>query len=270
MPKNKAFCIKYNKKNLNFKTDNLGGRFFFQKKEYLQVFGDSQVLGLDIEEQKKHYLKKYYEEDLVLYAAPNNGPNEVLRFIDINQDIIEDKIIINLNLAVDLFRILPNHNFKEFVALKDDEIDSVIKYPIRYKFIIFKNLLFKKYFTVSRKNDQEMRDLFLSLDDQQLEKSLKIYINKLNDLSKKLNLDFDLVLISPYWIYQSNGSEYIKNKKIEKKLNALICNIINGKTHSETVFISRLKDKIEYNFLTADKRHFKSSEIDIYNLDNLC
>ena len=139
----RCFALNITKKNLNFKTDNLGGRFFLQKKEYLQVFGDSQVLGLDIEEQKEHYLKKYYEEDLVLYAAPNNGPSEVLRFIDINQDIIEDKIIINLNLAVDLFRILPNHNFKEFVALKDDEIDSVIKYPIRYKFIIFKNLLLK-------------------------------------------------------------------------------------------------------------------------------
>ena len=97
-----------------------------------------------------------------------------------------------------------------------------------------------------------MRDLFLSLDDQQLEKSLKIYINKLNDLSKKLNLDFDLVLISPYWIYQSNGSEYIKNKKIEKKLNALICNIINGKTHSETVFISK-KIKLNIIFLLLTK-----------------
>ena len=264
------FCIKYNKKKLSFKTDNLGGRIFLQKKEYLQVFGDSQVLGLDIEEQKEHYLKKYYEEDLVLYAAPNNGPNEVLRFIDINQDIIDDKIIINLNLAVDLFRILPNHNFKEFVALKDHEIDIVLKYPIRYRFIIFKNLLFKKYFTISRKNDQEMRDLFLSLVDQKLENSLKIYIKKLNDLSNKLNLDFDLILIFPYWMYQSNGTEYNKNKKIEKKLNELICRTINNQTNSESVYVSKLKDKIKYNFLTADKRHFKSSEIDIFNLDNLC
>ena len=115
-----------------------------------------------------------------------------------------------------------------------------------------------------------MRDLFLSLVDQKLENSLKIYIKKLNDLSNKLNLDFDLILIFPYWMYQSNGTEYNKNKKIEKKLNELICRTINNQTNSESVYVSKLKDKIKYNFLTADKRHFKSSEIDIFNLDNLC
>ena len=72
-----------------FKTDKKGGRFFKKKNENtIQVFGDSQILGIDIKNQKDHFLSKFYNEDLVIYAAPNNGPYQVLNFIILNQEKI--------------------------------------------------------------------------------------------------------------------------------------------------------------------------------------
>ena len=57
-------------------------------------------------DQKDHFLSKSYREDLVIYAAPNNGPYQVLNFIILNQEKIKKKIIISFNLSVDLFLIL--------------------------------------------------------------------------------------------------------------------------------------------------------------------
>ena len=97
LPKETEFCIKYGKQNLIFKTDTKGGRFFKKTSENaVQVFGDSQILGIDIQDQKDHFLSKSYDEDFVIYAAPNNGPYQVLNFIILNQEKINKKIIPNL------------------------------------------------------------------------------------------------------------------------------------------------------------------------------
>ena len=91
LPKNAVFCVKYDEENLNFQTDELGGRIFSKTKNQLQVFGDSQVLGLDIDKNKNHYLYNYINSDFVIYAAPNNGPYEVIKFIYLNKKSISKK-----------------------------------------------------------------------------------------------------------------------------------------------------------------------------------
>ena len=92
LPEDTEFCIKYGKQNLTFKTDKKGGRFFNKINENtIQVFGDSQILGIDIQDQKDHFLSKSYNKNLVIYAAPNNGPYQVLNFIILNQEKIKKK-----------------------------------------------------------------------------------------------------------------------------------------------------------------------------------
>ena len=127
LPKETEFCIKYGKQNLIFKTDTRGGRFFKKINENVQVFGDSQILGIDIEDQKDHFLSKSYNEDLVIYAAPNNGPYQVLNFIILNQEKIKKKIIISFNLSVDLFRLSSDYKIQNYVDLEDQLNDIIEK-----------------------------------------------------------------------------------------------------------------------------------------------
>jgi len=266
LPLKSEFCVKYGKKNLKFKTDHLGGRIFSTSNNKIQIFGDSQVLGLDLDTQNKHYLNNYYSKDFVIYAAPNNGPYEVLKFIYKNRKEIEKKIIINFNLSVDLFRLYADWDIKNFVALKSDDLNEILKNPLKYKLIISKSLLTNKFFTISRKNDKEMRDLFMSSNEKQLERNIYLYLSELEKISKELNIEIDYILTMPYWLYISNNNKIRKISLIEKKIKKIICNTFQKKNINTK--ISGLKNT--NNFLTLDKRHLKSDNITLTSLSKYC
>ena len=48
-----------------YQTDNYGGRLLYNKtpNNKMQVFGDSQVLGLDVENIEQHYLNTLYKKN---------------------------------------------------------------------------------------------------------------------------------------------------------------------------------------------------------------
>ena len=142
LPQEAIFCVKEGKKTISYITDIYGGRIFSSKKfnKEIQVLGDSQVLGLDIEKIDYHYLSKLYKKNFVIYAAPNNGPFEVLNFLNLNKKILNKKIIINFNFSVDIYRINNTWEPENFVALKDYHLDEILEHPIKYRLIIFKNL----------------------------------------------------------------------------------------------------------------------------------
>ena len=62
LPENASFCIKQGKIIKKYQTDNYGGRLLHDEAltNKIQVFGDSQVLGLDIENIEQHYLNSLY------------------------------------------------------------------------------------------------------------------------------------------------------------------------------------------------------------------
>ena len=155
---------------MKFKTDHLGGRIFSTSNNKIQIFGDSQVLGLDLDTQNKHYLNNYYSKDFVIYAAPNNGPYEVINFISLNDKNIKNQILINFNLSVDLFRVYSDWEIKNYVALKSDQLSEILDKPYKYKMIIAKSILTNKYFTTARKNNEEMKKLFMTRDVNYLKK----------------------------------------------------------------------------------------------------
>ena len=65
--------------------------------KFLQAFGDSQVLGLDIQKIEDHYLHNTYKKyNFIIYAAPNNGPYEVINFLNKNKIILKKKILLHL------------------------------------------------------------------------------------------------------------------------------------------------------------------------------
>ena len=269
LPKNAVFCVKYDEENLNFQTDELGGRIFSKKKNQLQVFGDSQVLGLDIDKNKNHYLYNYINSDFVIYAAPNNGPYEVIKFIYLNKKSISKKIVINFNLSVDIFRVYEDWDIKNYVAVKSSELDEIIKNPYKYKIIITKSLLSNKFFTVSRKNNNEMQKLFMTRNKNKMVDILNLYLKNLEKLSRELEIDFDLVLTMPYWIYKKENGKIIKIKEIENHLKKILCKTFNNSYRTKNIFISKIKNS-DQDILTIDKRHLRSDKIVLTNLGKYC
>ena len=271
LPQETEFCIKYGKQNLTFKTDSRGGRFFkIINENTIQVFGDSQILGIDIEDQKDHFLSKSYREDLVIYAAPNNGPYQVLNFIILNQEKIKKKIIISFNLSVDIFRLSPDYNIQNYVALREDQLNDIIEKPFKYRLIILKSLITNKFFTISRKNQKKMQNLFLDKNTEEIKKNLDIYFENLNEIINKLDIEVDYILTMPYWIYEKNknNKNFFVNSNIEDKLKTLVCKTFQKNNKLQKKYISILND---YNgILTEDKRHIRLDKLALTDLANYC
>ena len=69
LPLNVSFCVKQGKIINKYQTDNYGGRLLYNEafSNKIQVFGDSQVLGLDIENVEQHYLNALYKKIILSY-----------------------------------------------------------------------------------------------------------------------------------------------------------------------------------------------------------
>ena len=275
LPQNASFCVKHGKITNKYLTDNYGGRLLYDEalNDKIQVFGDSQVLGLDVENIEQHYLNTLYNNNnFVIYAAPNNGPYEVINFLNNNKKILQKKIIVTFSFSTDLYRISDYWNPKNFVALKDYELDEILEHPFKYRLIIFKNLLLNKNFTISRFDNKKMQNLFLNSDQDKLYKNLTKYFNELNKTANKLDIEIDFIVTHPYWVYSidKKNNKLLLNKKLNKKVEKLICSSFLGTKKISKVLISRVPETLELNDLTIDKRHLKSTKIKLTKYKEIC
>jgi len=275
LPQGASFCVKQGKLINKYQTDNYGGRLLYGKslKNKLQIFGDSQVLGLDVENIEQHYLNTLYKKNnFVIYAAPNNGPYEVLNFLNKNKKILQKKIIVTLNFSTDLYRVLDYWDPKNFVVLKDYELDGILEHPFKYRLIIFKNLLFNKNFTLSRYDNKEMQNLFLNSDQNELHNKLIKYFDELNETANKLDVEIDFIVTHPYWVYyiDKKNNQLLLNKELNKKVEKLICSSFQSTKKISKVLISQVPETLQLNDLTFDKRHLKSTKINLKNFSDIC
>ena len=190
LPLEASFCVNEGNKKIQYSTDFLGGRLITKEKatNTIQIFGDSQVLGLGVNKIQNHFLNKIYNNsNLKIYAAPNNGPYEVINFLEENNNFLDKKIVIVFNFSVDIFRLNLDWNPKNFVALKSHELDDILDYPIKYDWIILKNLLFNRKFTLARYDNDKMQNLFLNSSEKKLKIQIKNYLNLLSQIKKKNN-----------------------------------------------------------------------------------
>ena len=275
LPQNVTFCVKSGKKTNKYKTDNYGGRLLYDKafNNKIQVFGDSQVLGLGIENREQHYLSTLYKKNnFIIYAAPNNGPYEVLNFLNKNKKILQKKIIVTFSFSTDLYRILNYWNPENFVALKDYELDEILEHPFKYRLIVFKNLLLNKNFTISRYDNEKMQNLFLNSDQDKLYKNLTKYFNELNKTANKLDVEIDFIVTHPYWVYSidKKNDKLLLDIELNKKVRKLICNSFQKTKKISKILISQVPETLQLNALTIDKRHLKSKEIKLKKYKELC
>ncbi len=274
LPENASFCVKQKTTN-KYKTDNYGGRLLINEnfKNKIQIFGDSQVIGLEMEKIEHHYLySKYKNSNFIIYAAPNNGPYEVINFLNKNKNILNKKIIITFNFAVDAYRVRSGWDPNNYVALKDYELDSILEHPLKYRWIIFKNLISRKNFTLSRHNNAEMQNLFLNLNINKVNKNIINYFNKLNKTADILDLEIDFIITHPYWVYSvdKDNKKLLLNKGLAKKVERLICNSFQSTKRISKILISELPDIRNLTDLTVDKRHFKLDKIKLQKYGKIC
>jgi len=68
-----------------------------------------------------------------------------------------------------------------------------------------------------------MQNLFLKKNKEALMIDIKIYLNELNKIAENLNLDIDLIITKPYWIYSKQKNNLLILEK-EINLAAIIIN----------------------------------------------
>ncbi len=272
LPSNFKFCVKKKNNKINYETGIYGERLLIGNKEddYQNIFGDSHALGLDVNKIEDYFLSKIYKNNnFKIFAAPNNGPFEVLNFLKIHKDLIKDqKIIIVFNLSTDIFRINENWNPKDFVALNDFQLEKIKDRKIFYDLYFFKYLIFNRKFTIGLSNNKEMQGLF-NENYIKINADFQKYLDILSDL-KHDNLN--LIFILPYWIYQKNNQgEFEENTQIFRKVDNLICgnNIVKTLKISD-ILIQKKDIDLKKEFLTIDKRHFKSNTINLTNINEFC
>ena len=272
LPQNKSFCVKEGDKSVYYKTDEYGGRIIGEDifVDKLQVFGDSQVLGLEVEKIHEHYLNQLYKSNFIIYAAPNNGPYEVINFLNENRNIIEKKIVITFNYSVDIYRISSGWKAENFVALKHYELNDILENPLKYRWIIFKNVLFRRNFTLRRFNNVEMQKLFDNTNKDTIYNNTINYLNELDKFAKKFNIKIDFIVTQPYWVYYKNNEKLLLDEKIKKKVKNLICKSFKKTNNIRNIFVSDLKKKINKTSLTYDSRHFNSNTLKFKNIETFC
>ena len=275
LPQSASFCVKQGKTKYRYQTDNYGGRLLYNDSpnSKIQIFGDSQVLGLDVENIEQHYLNILYKKNnFVIYAAPNNGPYEVINFLNKNKKILQKKIIVTFSFSTDLYRILNYWNPENFVALKDYELDEILEYPFKYRLIVFKNLLLNKNFTVSRYDNEKMQNVFLNSDQDKLHKNLTKYFDELNKTANKLNIEIDFIVTHPYWVYSidKKNNKLLLDKELNKKVEKLICNSFQDTKKISKVLISQVPETLQLSDLTIDKKHLKSIKIKLKKYQQIC
>jgi len=275
LPQNASFCVEQGNSSYKYKTDIYGGRIFSNEpfNNKIQVFGDSQVVGLDIEKIQEHYLSNIYKNhNFIIYAAPNNGPYEVINFLTKNKKILKKKIVITFNFAVDIYRISNSWHPTKFVALKDYELEEILDHPFKYRLIIFKNFLFNKNFTLKKYNNQKMQNLFLSSNQDEIYENLSKYFYELDQFANTNNLQIDFIVTHPYWLYSRSkkNNNLVLENKLNKKVYQLICKSFKETKNIDKILLSKPSVNFSFKDLTFDKRHIKSKKIQLLVRKEAC
>ena len=266
LPNNKDICYYYDTKKIRLKTNANGGRIISNKGSGTEIiaFGESQLLGLDWPQNKNndpHDLEILFpEQKITAYAAPNNGPYEWLRKIDIlennNTNYFQDKeIVLGFNYGTDIFRIRNSWNPKIVIPFNENDLEYITKSIFLYELFIIKARLFGKFFQKKSFKSSEIISEYLSIgrDDniQNIKNLLKMIKQSPILKSKKLSIIF----YPPWWNYDTDS---IYTERITKDFEHISCIFIQEDIFSEVLVSSPKK---RFGSLTYDGRHYINSEL---------
>lgn len=263
LPLDSSFCTNNENQKVFYKTNIYGGRLLINKKQYpsIEIFGDSQLVGLELNNYENHFIHKIYpKNNYILYAAPNNGPYEIIQFINSLEKLNNKEIHLNINASTDFFRISSNWNPKNYVSLDHIQLKKIMKYRPLYDFYLLKEIFINKKFSTERLDIEKMKRLFLKTNNKIIINDYKNFIIEIDEIIKKKNLEINLSISHPYWIYTIKDEKMYVDEKILNKYLKLIeeLNLIH-KAIFKKIYISNPQNNIDfYKDLTSDKRHINS------------
>ena len=258
------------KEIINYTTGSFGERILLNntKNKNILVFGDSHALGLDVNSVDQYFLGKIFKDDsFKLFAAPNNGPYQVLEFLEIHGEKIKVNSEINFifNGSADLFRLDLKWDPKKFVLFNDYELEDIKDSKIIYNYKLIKGFLTNK-FTYKRPSTERMQSLFIK-NFKNINKNFSTYLVQLDKLKfQKKNL----YIILPFWIFEKEKNNFKKNNLVYKNFFKLVCDIDAAKYKTLNILVQIDDIDISKSFLTYDKRHFKSKIINLTSLNSFC
>jgi len=265
LPQNKNFCVKNKTGTFKFKTSQIHSRMIFKNyddENSFFAFGDSQLLGIDWDDTKevKHDLEKIMEtKNISIFASPNNGPFQSLSQA---KDIFKNKkfnnvkkIIFSFNFGNDIFRIQKKWKLENFVPLKTEDLNIIMDKPFLYDLVILKGVLSGKFFSTNLPDNLETYSLYKNLSKLSSQERINILLTKIEQFKSSLNKKINLIIYPPYWMYNKNGNVIYEDVYADF-LNLLL--YIKKRNIFYQVFIGKLNSK---NYLTTDKRHFKTGTI---------
>ncbi len=274
LPETLKFCFSKGDGEIHIETDENGARLINVNSEHdsskVHVFGDSQILGIDWSSKDSDTIHDIAEifpnKNLVLYAAPNNGPFQVTEKLrDMNETKINYKsdIVLGFNYGTDIFRIQPGWKVEDFVPLNEKNIYDVLKSPFIYDLIILKGMVEGKFFTITNDVRQSNLKQFLSIDDEELQLSMSKIIDQIRDVLSNFDSKKTLIIYPPYWGYEENNEKLHEN--VAKPFFLFACDqrLLNI---FDKILVGELKDSLR---LSSDKRHFKTSSLNYESINEV-
>ena len=259
LPYEKEFCFKYSGGYTYMRTNQFGGRLIQSPNRKMDAvaYGESQLLGLDSSDDNKpfqHDLKTMLPEyNFTIYAAPNNGPFEVLSQIEQlrpKAKLEQKLVVIGFNYSTDIFRIRSSWDPKKFVPVGEKNLERIFFIPGLHDLILFYARLKGVKFGSTISNSPQVRQYYLAMTDREREINTELWLSKLSESHVMEASSRILVLFPPYWSIDAVAAQ---KSKIKQDYHSFACTVFERGIFNKIIY-SELPEN--QNVLADDNRHF--------------
>ena len=270
---NKEFCVKnFSEKNIVYKSDEFGARIIsnYPKKPKKVYFGDSQLLGLDVNAKEHNFFSDNFS--VSLHATPNNGPYEVLNLI-IERKLPPEEVYITFNFSRDIFRINQNWNPSKYKIFSKKELEKIIVSRFKYNLTLMKKYFLDRKLTFKAPNVIKLRQKFSNKEKLTFIINLNTYFNILKLIKKSDNKFGGYYIYPPFWAFDVKGRKITaldNSIKIDYKI--IVCSQVkNLKPLFSKIYVMDLDNKnLLKSSLTKDLRHIKTKDVHFKDINKFC
>ena len=273
LPLNKEFCFLYSGDYTYMKTNEFGARIIEEKDggESIIAFGESQLLGLDYSDgEETHDLHLIFpNNNLEIYAAPNNGPSEVsnqIRHLEQkslkgNGWLTGKKIVIGFNYGTDIFRINDGWDPTKFVPLEKKDLEKIFFIPGYHDLLLLKARIAGKKFGSTVSNASKTIDYYFKITDEKRQVNIESWLADFRNNGAIKDSVKTLVIFPPYWY---SVASKIRKNQIREHFLSFGCAAVKSGVFKD-IFIGSLPS--EKTKLAEDNRHYLSGGLSYNKFD---
>tara|TARA_X000000950_G_C13838518_1_gene629182 strand:+ start:583 stop:1509 length:927 start_codon:yes stop_codon:yes gene_type:complete len=273
LPLNKEFCFLYSGDYTYMKTNEFGARIIEKNDgaENIIAFGESQLLGLDYSDSEgPHDLHLIFpDNNLEIYAAPNNGPFEAsnqIRHLEQkslrgNGWLTGKNIVIGFNYSTDIFRINDGWDPRRFVPLEKKDLEKIFLIPGYHDLLLLKARIAGKKFGSTVSDASKTIDYYFKISDEQRQENIERWLVDLRNNAAIKGAVKTLVIFPPYWY---SAASKIRKNQIRKHVVSFGCAAVKSGVFKD-IWIGSLPS--EKTKMAEDNRHYLSGGLSYNKFD---